>query len=77
MHRDISRCNALLSTRLPWGTGDAGRKRGITVKKRLLSILLVRVMALSVLLTAAFAEDGGENMPECICETACTAEEMN
>ena len=77
MHRDISRCNALLSTRLPWGTGDAGRKRGITVKKRLLSILLVLIMALSVLPTAAFAEDGGENLPACICETACTAEEMN
>ena len=27
--------------------------------------------------TAAFAEDGGENLPACICETACTAEEMN
>ena len=46
MHRDISRCNALLSTRLQWGTGDAGRKRGIT---RLLSILLVLVMALTLL----------------------------
>ena len=34
-------------------------------------------MALSVLPTAAFAEDGGENLPACICETACTAEEMN
>ena len=63
--------------RLPWGTGDAGRKRGITMKKRLLSILLVLVMALSVLPTAAFAEDGGDNLPACICETACTAEEMN
>ena len=77
MHRDRSRCNALLSTRLPWGTGDAGRKREITMKKRLLSILLVLIMALSVLPTAAFAEDGGENLPACICETACTAEEMN
>ena len=77
MHRDISRCNALLSTRLPCGAGDAGRKLGITMKKRLLSILLVLVMALSVLPTAAFAEDGGENLPACICETACTAEEMN
>ena len=47
------------------------------MKKRLLSILLVLVMALSVLPTAAFAEDGGENLPACICETACTAEEMN
>ena len=46
------------------------------MKKRLLSILLVLVMALSVLPTAAFAEDGGENLPACICETACTAEEM-
>ncbi len=47
------------------------------MKKRLLSILLVLIMALSVLPTAAFAEDGGENLPACICETACTAEEMN
>ena len=47
------------------------------MKKRLLSILLALVMALSVLPTAAFAEDGGENLPACICETACTAEEMN
>ena len=47
------------------------------MKKRLLSILLVLVMALSVLPTAAFAEEGGENLPACICETACTAEEMN
>ena len=47
------------------------------MKKRLLSILLVLIMALSVLPTAAFAEDGGENLPACTCETACTAEEMN
>ena len=47
------------------------------MKKRLLSMLLVLVMALSVLPTAAFAEDGGENLPACVCETACTAEEMN
>ena len=47
------------------------------MKKRLLSILLVLIMAPSVLPTAAFAEDGGENLPACICETACTAEEMN
>ena len=26
---------------------------------------------------ALYAEDGGENLPACICETACTAEEMN
>ena len=47
------------------------------MKKRLLSILLVLIMALSVLPTAAFAEDGGENLPACICETACTVEEVN
>ena len=47
------------------------------MEKRLLSILLVLIMALSVLPTAAFAEDGGENLPACICETACTAEEVN
>ncbi len=33
------------------------------MKKRLLSILLVLIMALSVLPTAAFAEDGGKTCP--------------
>ena len=47
------------------------------MKKRLLSILLVFVMMLSALPTPAFAEDGGEEAPVCICETACTAEDMN
>ena len=47
------------------------------MKKRLLSILLVFVMVLSTLPTAAFAEDGGEAAPVCICETACTVEDMN
>ena len=47
------------------------------MKKRLLSILLVFVIVLSALPIPAFAEDGGEAAPTCICETACTAEAMN
>ncbi len=47
------------------------------MKKRLLSILLVFVIVLSTLPIPAFAEDGGEAAPTCICETACTAEAMN
>ena len=47
------------------------------MKKRLLSILLTAIMVLSMLPALAFAEDGGEAAPLCICETACTAEEMN
>ena len=47
------------------------------MKKRLLSILLTAIMVLSMLPTSAFAEDGGEAASLCICETACTAEEMN
>ena len=42
------------------------------MKKRLLSILLVLIMALSVLPTAAFAEEGAEILPACFCETPCT-----
>ena len=47
------------------------------MKKRLFGILLTAIMALSMLPALAFAEDGGEAAPACICETACTAEEMN
>ncbi len=47
------------------------------MKKRLLSILLVFVMVLSTLPIPAFAEDGGEAAPTCICETACRSEDMN
>ena len=52
-------------------------RNGTAMKKRLLSILLVFVIVLSTLPIPAFAEDGGEAAPTCICETACTAEEMN
>lgn len=52
-------------------------RNGTAMKKRLLSILLVFVMVLSTLPIPAFAEDGGEAAPVCICETACTAEAMN
>ena len=47
------------------------------MKKRLLSILLVFVIVLSTLPIPAFAEDGGEAAPTCICETACRSEDMN
>ena len=47
------------------------------MKKRLLNILLVFVIVLSTLPIPAFAEDGGEAAPVCICETACTAGAMN
>ena len=52
-------------------------RNGTAMKKRLLSILLVFVIVLSTLPIQAFAEDGGEAAPVCICETACTAEAMN
>lgn len=52
-------------------------RNGTAMKKRLLSILLVFVIVLSTLPIPAFAEDGGEAAPTCICETACTAEAMN
>ena len=47
------------------------------MKKRLLSILLMCCMVLTLLPTAAFAEDNTETPPVCSCETACTAESMN
>ena len=47
------------------------------MKKRLLSILLMCCMVLTLLPTAAFAEDSTETLPVCSCETACTAENMN
>ena len=49
----------------------------MTMKKRLLSILLMCCMVLTLLPTAAFAEDSTETPPVCSCETACTAENMN
>ena len=49
----------------------------MTMKKRLLSILLMCCMVLTLLPTAAFAEDSTETPPVCSCETACTAESMN
>ena len=47
------------------------------MKKRLLSILLLCCMVLTMLPTAAFAEDNTEESPVCTCETVCTAETMN
>ena len=47
------------------------------MKKRILSILLLCCMVLTMLPTAAFAEDNTEESPVCTCETVCTAETMN
>ena len=47
------------------------------MKKRILSILLLCCMVLTLLPTAAFAEDNTEESPVCTCETVCTAETMN
>ena len=47
------------------------------MKKRLLSILLMCCMVLTLLPTAAFAEDSTETPPVCSCETACAVETMN
>ena len=49
----------------------------MTMKKRLLSILLMCCMVLTLLPTAAFAEGSEEELPVCTCETACTAESLN
>ena len=47
------------------------------MKKRLLSILLMCCMVLTLLPTAAFAEESTETPPVCSCETACTTDNMN
>ena len=47
------------------------------MKKRLLSILLMCCMVLTLLPTAAFAEESTEPPPVCTCETACTVDNMN
>ena len=47
------------------------------MKKRLLSILLMCCMVLTLLPTAAFAEESTETPPVCSCETACTVDNMN
>ena len=49
----------------------------MTMKKRLLSILLMCCMVLTLLPTAAFAEGSEEELPVCTCETACAVETMN
>ena len=47
------------------------------MKKQLVSILFALCMVLCLVPTAAFAEKSTETPPECSCETACTAENMN
>ena len=47
------------------------------MKKRLLSVLLMCCMMLTMLPTAAFAEESTETPPVCTCETACAVETMN
>ena len=53
----------------------------MTMKRRLLSILLLCSMVLTALPATAFAEEGQEapiqETPVCSCETACTEEGMN
>ena len=49
----------------------------MTMKKRLLSILLMCCMVLTLLPTTAFAEESTETPPVCTCETACAVETMN
>ena len=47
------------STRFPWGTDGARRKRGMTMKKRLFSILLMCCMVLTLLPVTVHAEGEG------------------
>ena len=47
------------------------------MRKRILSLLLCCVMLIGLLPTAAFAEESTETPPVCICETACTTDNMN
>lgn len=47
------------------------------MKKQLVSILFALCMVLCLVPLAAFAEESTETPPECSCETACTAENMN
>ncbi len=47
------------------------------MRKRILSLLLCCVMLIGLLPTTAFAEDSAEEPPVCICETACTVDNMN
>ena len=47
------------------------------MKKQIVSTLLALCMLLCLMPTAAFAEGSTETPPECSCETACTAENMN
>ena len=49
----------------------------MTMKKRLLSILLMCCMVLTLLPTTAFAEESTETPPVCSCETACTTDNMD
>lgn len=47
------------------------------MKKRLFSILLSCCMALTLLPTTSLADQGREEIPLCICQTACTKEQLN
>ncbi len=47
------------------------------MRKRILSLMLCCVMLLGLMPTTAFAEDSAEEPPVCICETACTVDNMN
>ena len=49
------------------------------MKRRFLSLLTAFALCLTLIPTTAFADDeeSGEDVPPCICETACTEEVMN
>lgn len=59
------------------GTAAQQREEGDMMKKQLVSILFALCMVLCLVPLAAFAEESTETPPECSCETACTAENMN
>lgn len=52
-------------------------ERKTTMKKRLLSILLLFCMTLTLFPVSAFAEEGEKEAPMCVCTEACTEEAVN
>ena len=52
-------------------------ERKPTMKKRLLSILLLFCMTLTLFPVSAFAEEGETEAPMCVCTEACTEEAVN
>ena len=52
-------------------------ERKTTMKRRLLSILLLICMTLTLFPVSAFAEEGETEAPMCVCTEACTGEAVN